>query len=108
MRRAQGLFGDRRGKVILVVADSDLTGRAGFVAHSTVVEGLRALAKSAATAWKQGGPELTTIVVHADRLNDDGSFLRDDLAGLIRSLCKERSRLAGATISVDGTYPILT
>jgi 3-oxoacyl-[acyl-carrier protein] reductase len=49
---------DRGGRLVFVTPTVSLTGAAGLVAYTTAVEGIRALAKSAARQW---GPHAITV-----------------------------------------------
>ncbi|MGH8986747.1 MAG: SDR family NAD(P)-dependent oxidoreductase [Acidimicrobiia bacterium] len=52
---AHDAFGERGGHLVLVTPTIGLTGGAGLVPYATAVEGMRALAKSAARQWGQHG-----------------------------------------------------
>ncbi|HEX6310817.1 MAG TPA: SDR family oxidoreductase [Acidimicrobiia bacterium] len=58
---AYDLFGDRGGQLVLVTPTIGLTGGAGLVPYATAIEGMRALAKSAARQWGARGIALNCV-----------------------------------------------
>jgi 3-oxoacyl-[acyl-carrier protein] reductase len=106
------------GRIVVVAPTSGFTGAAGFVPYSTAVEGIRALAKSAARAWAADGITVNTVLVPpalvAPALVDATAFeappvigrlpdLRHDVAATIAHFAAPTSGgITGATTIVDG------
>jgi 3-oxoacyl-[acyl-carrier protein] reductase len=109
---------ERGGRIVLVAATIGVAGAAQLVAYTTAIEGIRAMAKSAARQWADHGvgvntvgvplslfaPELTDATAHltapavADR---DG--LLGEVAGTVSFLLRrDIEHLIGQTIVVDG------
>jgi 3-oxoacyl-[acyl-carrier protein] reductase len=106
------------GRIVVVAPTSGFTGAAGFVPHSTAVEGVRALAKSAARQWGPEGITVNTVLVPpalvtpalatatafeappaVGRLPD----LHDDVAATIAHFGASTSGgINGSTVIVDG------
>jgi 3-oxoacyl-[acyl-carrier protein] reductase len=106
------------GRVVLVAPTSGFTGAGGFVPASTAVEGVRALAKSAARQWGPQAITVNTVLVPpalvAPELESATTFeappavgrlpdLRDDVATTIAHFASPTSGgITGATVIVDG------
>jgi len=106
------------GRVVVVAPTSGFTGAGGFVPVSTAVEGVRALAKSAARQWGTAGITVNAVLVPPDlvapslvaattfnappvvgRLPD----MRFDVGAAIALLLSPTSGgITGATVIVDG------
>jgi NAD(P)-dependent dehydrogenase (short-subunit alcohol dehydrogenase family) len=103
----------RGGRIVLVTPTIGLTGGAGLVAYATAVEGLRALAKTAARQWGAHGIAVNCVAPPAElmgpvsgpdvaatalgRLPD----ARTDVAPVVASLVGD-AFVTGATVVVDG------
>jgi NAD(P)-dependent dehydrogenase (short-subunit alcohol dehydrogenase family) len=110
----------RGGRLVLVTPTIALTGAAGLVPYATAVEGMRAMAKSAARQW--GGSGITVncvappveLMAPAGTPNPAGLALagralgrepdaRRDVAPVVALLAADAAHLVtGATIPVDG------
>jgi 3-oxoacyl-[acyl-carrier protein] reductase len=106
------------GRIVVVAPTSGFTGAAGFVPHSTAVEGVRAMAKSAARQWGPQGITVNTVLVPpalvAPSLATATSFeappavghlpdLHGDVAATIAHFAASTSRgINGSTVIVDG------
>jgi 3-oxoacyl-[acyl-carrier protein] reductase len=106
------------GRIVVVAPTSGFTGAARFVPQSTAVEGVRALAKSAARQWGPDGITVNTVLVPpalvAPALATATTFeappafgrlpdLHDDVAATIAHFAAPTSGgINGATVIVDG------
>ena len=105
------------GRVVVVTATAGVSGAPGSVPFVAAVEGVRALAKSAARQWGAQGISVNCVSVPLDLLAPthagNTSFLppsarvRDDpvgdVAGAVEFLCGPGARgISGATLLVDG------
>jgi NAD(P)-dependent dehydrogenase (short-subunit alcohol dehydrogenase family) len=111
-------LGDRGGRFLVVTPTVTLTGAAGLVPVVTALEGLRALAKSAARQWGRVGitvnclaPPLALVApdsVAADPGVEEPALGRipdgrADVAPVVALLAGDAARfVTGATIAVDG------
>ncbi|BBX03731.1 hypothetical protein BST36_26020 [Mycolicibacterium moriokaense] len=111
--------GDRR--IVLVVPTIGMAGATGAVAYTTAVEGIRAMAKSAARQWGSQGVGVNIVAApsHLFAYDVDASHLlaaavADD-DGLIRSVVEtakfllrdDLRHLNGETVIVDGGQVML-
>lgn len=114
----------RGGAMVLVGANVSLIGAAGLVALSTVLEGQRALAKSAARQWGRHGIRVNWVGPAATKLDaalaethlpqvpelgppppplGRAPELRDEIAPVIAFLAGPAGRMiTGATLCMDG------
>jgi 3-oxoacyl-[acyl-carrier protein] reductase len=106
------------GRIVVVAPTSGFTGAGGFVPYSTAVEGIRALAKSAARQWGPQGITVNTVLVApalvAAALATATSFetppaigrlpaVGDDVAATVAHFAATTSSgISGATVIVDG------
>jgi 3-oxoacyl-[acyl-carrier protein] reductase len=106
------------GRIVVVAPTSGFTGAGGFVPYSTAVEGIRALAKSAARSWAPLGITVNTVLVPpalvAPALATATAFeappvvgrlpdLHDDVAATIAHFAAPTSGgITGSTVIVDG------
>jgi 3-oxoacyl-[acyl-carrier protein] reductase len=106
------------GRIVVVAPTSGFTGAGGFVPYSTAVEGIRALAKSAARAWAPQGITVNSVLVPpalvAPALATATAFeappvvgrlpdLRDDVAATVAHFAAPTSGgITGSTVIVDG------
>jgi 3-oxoacyl-[acyl-carrier protein] reductase len=83
------------GRIIFVMPSVSLVGAAGLVPLATALEGVRALAKSAARQWADHGITVNCVVGDLE--------LRDEIAGVVDLLASEAGgAITGQTIVVDG------
>jgi 3-oxoacyl-[acyl-carrier protein] reductase len=106
------------GRIVLVAPTSGFTGAGGFVPAGTAVEGVRALAKSAARQWGPQGITVNTVLVPpalvAPALVAATTFeaspavgrqphLRDDVGATIALFTAPTTAgITGSTVIVDG------
>lgn len=106
------------GRIVLVVPTLGITGAAGLVSYTTAVEGIRAMAKSAARQWAGAGigvntvavpvgliaPELASADAHltAPALGRDTDLLTTITRAVRVLLGRELELLVGSTVVVDG------
>lgn len=111
-------FADRPGRIVLVAPTAGLTGAGGLVPYTTAVEGVRALAKSAARQWGPQGITVNTVMVPPDLvasvLVSNTTFnappvighLPDVRADVVEAIglfaCATATSVTGATVIVDG------
>jgi len=98
LHRAQEAFSSFEGgggRIIFVMPSVSLVGAVGLVPLTTALEGVRALAKSAARQWADHGITVNCIVGDIER--------RDEIAGVVDFLGGEAGgAITGQTIVVDG------
>lgn len=105
------------GRIVVVTATAGVSGAPGSVPFVAAIEGVRALAKSAARQWGGAGISVNCVSVPLELLAPTHaghtSFLpppalvRDDpvtdVAGAVEFLCSPGARgISGATLLVDG------
>ncbi|WP_396930358.1 SDR family oxidoreductase [Mycolicibacterium sp.] len=117
-QRAYAAMRDRGGRIVLIVPTVGLAGAANLVPYTTALEGMRAMAKSAARQWsRQGvlvntvavplrllGPSMTNVDNHltAPAVNNADALI-ESVAETTRFLLRrDVDHLVGQTISVDG------
>lgn len=106
---------DGRGRIVLVAPTIGVAGASELVALTTVVEGLRAMAKSAARQWADEGICINTLVVPLEVLRPSLAPLTTHLAppagaapdgpaigAMLAAAMQAPAALVGATISLDG------
>ena len=109
---------DRGGRIVLIVPTVGVAGAAQLVPYATAVEGMRAMAKSAARQWSSRGVLVNMVAVPlallAPRLTGLDAHLTapavDSTEALIESVVEttkfllrvDIDHLVGQTISVDG------
>ncbi len=109
---------ERGGRLVLVTPTIGLTGAAGLVPYATAVEGLRALAKSAARQWGKLGITVNCVAPPAELVHDESASAdppvggralgrppdgRTDIAPVVALLIAEPAHfVTGTTIAVDG------
>lgn len=117
LQRAWTSMRDHGGRIVLVVPTIGVAGSPRLVALTTVLEGTRALAKSAARQWAQHGVIVNTVGVPltllvpdlADSTQhlttpavEDGSTLLDDVVETIAYLLRrDVGHVIGQTVIVD-------
>ena len=97
----------RGGRLVFVVPSLGLTGAAGLVPFATAVEGVRALAKTAARQWGEDGITVACVARHVAgptvALSSIGPPTNTDIAGMLALLATEHAAaLTGATLVLDG------
>ena len=106
----------RGGRIVLILPTIGMTGAAGLVDFSTAVEGIRALAKSAARQWASEGTAVNMIAAPLALFATDGDASHLTAAAvqhdetLIHSVVEtarfllrnDLDHLTGDTIVVDG------
>jgi 3-oxoacyl-[acyl-carrier protein] reductase len=105
-------FDGRGGKLVFVTPTVGLTGGAGLVPYTTAVEGIRALAKSAARQWGANGIAVSCVAPPVELLGASGPDVaatalgrlpdaRGDVAPVIAMLLAGPF-VTGTTVVVDG------
>lgn len=117
-QRAWTAMRDRGGRIVLIMPTVGLAGAAQLVPYTTALEGMRAMAKSAARQWSSRGVLVNTVTVplglQAPSLTgldthltapavDTADALIESVAETTRFLLRlDIDHLVGQTISVDG------
>lgn len=118
LQSAHSALASRGGRIVLVVPTVGIAGAAGLVPYTTAVEGIRAMAKSAARQWGRDGVVVNLIAapirVFAEALSESEGHLTNaavaDDPTLVHSLVEtakfllrsDVAHVAGATVVVDG------
>jgi NAD(P)-dependent dehydrogenase (short-subunit alcohol dehydrogenase family) len=89
------------GRLVFVLSAAALSGSCGSLASATVAEGVRALAKSAATAWAAEDITVNCLAIAPALLSSD-ILLRDQVAPLVLSLAGCGPLVNGSTLVADG------
>jgi NAD(P)-dependent dehydrogenase (short-subunit alcohol dehydrogenase family) len=110
----------RGGRLVLVTPTIALTGAAGLVPYATALEGMRAMAKSAARQWGEWGVTVNCVAPPVELIAPGGApapaglalaeralrrapDARADVAPVVALLAADAAHLVtGATIPVDG------
>ena len=105
------------GLLVFVTPTIGITGAAGLVPFATAVEGVRALAKSAARQWGSAGIRVNCVAPRAELLSPAAGRLSPEVAepalgatpvdagavaSVIALLVSAGSLVTGATVVVDG------
>lgn len=98
---AHRLLNGRGGHILFVVPTAALTGDGGSVAAAAAAEGVRALGKSAAQAWRDEGVSVNFIAVDAAMMRDDVPLGRE-VVPLIALMLQCPPLVAGSTLVADG------
>ena len=94
-QEALSSFGGGGGRIIFVMPSASLLGAVGLVPLTAALEGVRALAKSAARQWADRGITVNCVVGDIAR--------RDEIAGVVDFLGGAAGgAITGQTIVVDG------
>ena len=109
---------DRGGRIVVVTPTVALTGAAGLVPFATALEGIRAMAKSAARQWGEHGITVNCVAppveLVAPETDAAGPWIapsalgglpdgRADVAAVVALLASGRAHaVTGATVVVDG------
>jgi 3-oxoacyl-[acyl-carrier protein] reductase len=103
-------------RVVLVVPTIGMAGARDAVDYTTAIEGIRAMAKSAARQWGSTGIGVNTVAapahlfarevdashLSAPAVDDDGCLLRTVVETVRFLLREDLSHLTGDTVIVDG------
>ena len=106
-KEAHRRLSPRGGRLVFVLPSLGLTGAAGLVPFTTAVEGVRALAKTAARQWGEDGVTVACVARHVAgptvALSSIDPPTDDDVAGVIALLTTEHAAsVTGATLVLDG------
>ncbi len=118
LQRAYTAMRSRGGRIVLIVPTVGMAGAANLVPYTTAIEGIRAMAKSAARQWSTHGVLVNTVAVPlrllAPSLTNVDSHLTapavDNADALIESVAEttrfllrlDVDHVVGQTIAVDG------
>ncbi|HEX2213153.1 MAG TPA: SDR family oxidoreductase [Mycobacterium sp.] len=118
LQRARSAFGGEGGRIVVVMPTIGMAGAAGLVAYTTALEGIRAMAKSAARQWASQCVGVNIVAVPLSMFSDDLASAADHLtvaavaadstlihtvAGSVEFLLRpDMTHLAGETIVADG------
>lgn len=91
---------DRGGSIVFIVPTSAMAGAEGYVATAALVEGVRALGKSAAAAWVDEGIKVNFLAVPEATLRDE-ALLRTEVAPLVALLARSGPTVTGSTLVAD-------
>lgn len=109
------------GRIVLVVPTIGMAGAAGSVGYTTAIEGIRAMAKSAARQWGSEGitvnmiaaplsvfaAEVATSHLSAAAVRDDATLTHSIVETAKFLLRDDLDHLTGETIVVDGGSAML-
>jgi len=112
----QTAYASRVGRIVLVLPTVGIVGAAGAVDYTTSIEGIRAMAKSAARQWGSDGIAVNVVAapahlfardVEASHLSaaavpEDDTLIRQIVATANFLLRTDLPHLTGETIVVDG------
>lgn len=101
LQAAHRVLNGRGGRILFVVPTAALTGAGGSVAAAAAAEGVRALGKSAAQAWRDEGVSVNFIAGDAAMLRDDAT-LRHEVVPLIALMLQCPPLVTGSTLVADG------
>ena len=116
LQHAHSAMAQRGGRIVLVVPTIGMAGAAGSVGYTTAIEGIRAMAKSAARQWRSDGvtvnliaapvslfaPGLHVYHLTAAAFSDDSTLIHTVLETTKFLLRRDIDHLVGATIVADG------
>jgi 3-oxoacyl-[acyl-carrier protein] reductase len=116
LQRAHSAMTSRGGRIVILVPTIGMAGAAGGVAYTTAIEGIRAMAKSAARQWCSDGlavnlvaapvslftPGLDTSHLTAAAFSDDSTLTHSVVETVKFLLRRDIDHLVGATIVADG------
>jgi 3-oxoacyl-[acyl-carrier protein] reductase len=116
LQQAYAAMTQRGGRIVLVVPTIGMAGAAGLVGYTTAIEGIRAMAKSAARQWGSDDVRVNLVATPVSLFapGSDASHLTaaafSDESTLIHSIVettkfllrRDVDHLVGATIVVDG------
>lgn len=116
LQHAHSAMTERGGRIVLVVPTIGMAGAAGSVSYTTAIEGIRAMAKSAARQWCSDGirvnliaapvslfaPGLDASHLTAAAFSDDSTLIHSIVETTKFLLRRDIDHLVGATIVADG------
>ncbi|WP_242660199.1 SDR family oxidoreductase [Mycobacterium mantenii] len=118
LQRARSAFNSDGGRIVVVVPTIGMAGAAQLLAYTTALEGIRAMAKSAARQWQPEGvpvnlvaaplrlfaPSVDASAAHlaAAVVQDDSTLLHSVAEAVAFLLRPDLHHLLGETIVVDG------
>jgi 3-oxoacyl-[acyl-carrier protein] reductase len=117
LQRSHVSMSGRGGRIVLIVPSIGMSGAVDLVPYNTAIEGIRAMAKSAARQWAPGivvnmiavpaslfAPTLSAATSHltAPAVSDDHGLIETIVETTKFLLNTELTHLIGATIVVDG------
>ncbi|OBG36145.1 ABC transporter permease [Mycobacterium alsense] len=116
LQRAHSAMRSHGGRIVLLVPTIGMAGAAGGVAYTTAIEGIRAMAKSAARQWCSDGvwvnliaapvhlfaPGLDASHLTAAAFSDDGTLINSVVETAKFLLRRDIDHLVGVTIVADG------
>jgi 3-oxoacyl-[acyl-carrier protein] reductase len=118
LQTAHSSMAARGGRIVLILPTIGTAGAAGLVGYTTAIEGIRAMAKSAARQWGSEGiavnmvaaparifaPTLATSDAHlsAAAVQDDSTLIDSIVATARFLLRRDVTHLSGQTVIVDG------
>lgn len=118
LQRARSAFESKGGRIVVVVPTIGMAGAAQLVAYTTALEGIRAMAKSAARQWLPEGifvnlvaaplqlfaPSMGAATAHltAAVSHDDPALLHSVVEAVTFLLRSDIGHVLGETIVVDG------
>jgi NAD(P)-dependent dehydrogenase (short-subunit alcohol dehydrogenase family) len=110
---AHGGLHERGGRIVFVTPTVGLTGSSGLVPYATAVEGMRALAKTAARQWGERGIAVNCVAPPVELVGDASGpdvavpasgrlpDARTDVAPVVATLLGD-AFVTGTTVVVDG------
>lgn len=115
LQDARSVLLARGGAIVVVVPTVGIPGARNLVVHTTVVEGARSMAKSAARQWAADGIAVNLLALALPMLNPDLEShtthlpaasgpvpTADDLGPLVGALLRSTPAITGATLVADG------
>ncbi|OMC44964.1 SDR family oxidoreductase [Mycobacterium sp. IS-1264] len=118
LQTAHSSMAAQGGRIVLILPTIGTAGAAGLVGYTTAIEGIRAMAKSAARQWGSEGiavnmvaapvrifaPTLAISDAHlsAPAFQDDSTLIHSIVATARFLLRRDIKHLAGQTVIVDG------
>jgi 3-oxoacyl-[acyl-carrier protein] reductase len=118
LQRSHMSMSGRDGRIVLIVPTIGMSGAADLVPYTTAIEGIRAMAKSAARQWAPDGIVLNMIAIPAavfvravgaatshmtaPAVTDDYGLIETIVETTKFLLSREITHLVGATIVADG------
>lgn len=103
LQQAHSSFRQTGGRIVLVVPTVGICGAPQLVAYTTAVEGIRAMAKSAARQWLSKGVAVNIVAAPmSDPASQDDTSLVGSVVESVKFLLQPVDHLVGETIIVDG------
>ncbi len=118
LQRSHASMSGTGGRIVLILPTLAMSGAVDLVPYTTAIEGIRAMAKSAARQWANDGivlnmiavpaalfaPALSAATSHltAPAVSDDDGLIETIVETTKFLLSRETTHLVGATIVADG------